>query len=481
MSRNLFMIFSFLIIYGAHPKKLSAQPYIDTFDLYKGSYSSFPLLYGYGNTLYFTATGENTGRKLWAFYQQATQPTRLTDVTSAGGDSKELAAINNVLYYVGIDSQHGHQIWALKNGVATRITNFNPNAQRPGMLLPYNDDLYFVAERKMWRYNTRVKYLKCLEDGSFNNPYISVYDFGVFNNKVQITGFENPQKIHLYEYDLSTDRLSILASDINANHFTTINNKQYFSAYTDSFGTELYVYDGVTSPVRVTDLNPGKGSGVHLGYTILMNGELYFGGFDSNTKFYQLFKFSPLTYNTTMVANVSKLSGTSPVVYTVLNNELYFTAYGNEKGSEIWKYDGANVAKITNFSTSVSASLSELTAVGTSLFFVAKTPDLGFELYRYSPHALTIDKMSSEVEIQFYPNPGNEVAHLKIKLSNNSVLAITITDISGKLVFETGKKRYNASTQVVDIPTDGFIPGFYTYSIRNETGQLIHSGKWQKR
>ena len=52
-------------------------------------------------------------------------------------------------------------------------------------------------------------------------------------------------------------------------------NKIYFNAYLNSSeGNELYSYDGVNTPVLVSDINPGVGSSSITNYTIF-NSKLY--------------------------------------------------------------------------------------------------------------------------------------------------------------------------------------------------------------
>lgn len=86
--------------------------------------------------------------------------------------------------------------------------------------------------------------------------------------------------------------------------------------------------------------------------------------------------------------------GSYPSNFTVFSNQVYFSAYTYQRGTELWKYNGSNVvlvADIDKTSDDIGAKKPEgngssptwLTPFNGHLYFSAFEPDAGGELWRY--------------------------------------------------------------------------------------------------
>jgi len=104
---------------------------------------------------------------------------------------------------------------------------------------------------------------------------------------------------------------------------TEYDGRFYFAAYTDTYGTELWVYDPAADTVELAaDIFSGT-------------------------------------------------SSSSPSELTVFNGLLYFTAADADANTELWSYDGVNDPVVHEVNASGSSSPANLTVVNNMLFFSA--------------------------------------------------------------------------------------------------------------
>ena len=132
------------------------------------------------------------------------------------------------------------------------------------------------------------------------------------------------------------------------------------------------------------DIYPGINSG-YTSYLTIFNNDLYFRAYDE-TNGEELWKYDGVNAPS-MVADIRPgNNSSSPSELTVFNNELYFVAYDGTNGHELWKYDGTNapsmVADIRPGST--GSYPSDLTVFNNALYFEASDGTYGSELWKYN-------------------------------------------------------------------------------------------------
>jgi Secretion system C-terminal sorting domain len=71
--------------------------------------------------------------------------------------------------------------------------------------------------------------------------------------------------------------------------------------------------------------------------------------------------------------------------------------------------------------------------------------------------------------ISVYPNPANTSVSAKIDLLKNSLISITLYDISGKQVSVTKNQSMNAGSNTIEIDTQFLEPGYYLLTINTDT------------
>ncbi|MFM7425301.1 MAG: ELWxxDGT repeat protein [Elainella sp.] len=212
-----------------------------------------------------------------------------------------------------------------------------------------------------------IKLVKDISPGSgSSNPA----NFTVLNNKLYFTAYDATNGIDLWESD-GTESGTKLVKDIFAGfgsfggsfgfinppaNFTAFNNKLYFTTFDDTNGTELWESDGTEAGTKLLkDIFSGSGSFGSPGFLgpptvrpnssnpanlTVFNNKLYFTAYD-DTNGTELWESDGTSDGTKLVKDIlSGAGGSSPANLTVLNNKLYFTAYDDINGEEVWESDG---------------------------------------------------------------------------------------------------------------------------------------------
>lgn len=187
-------------------------------------------------------------------------------------------------------------------------------------------------------------------------------------------------------------------------NFTAFAGSLYFSAYTFELGRELWKYDtaGITLVSNINDNAGDLGGGVMEGHSsapdwfTLFNGALYFSAFDER-RGGELWRYDGnravrvADINPDMNDTIKLIPKSSwPHELTVMNNALYFSADAGGAffpNYELWRYDGVNVTMLTNihpsFGTNHSSYPHQLTAFNNALYFAADDGANGYELWKH--------------------------------------------------------------------------------------------------
>ena len=84
------------------------------------------------------------------------------------------------------------------------------------------------------------------------------------------------------------------------------------------------------------------------------------------------------------------------------------------------------------------------------------------------------ENASSIAELSVFPNPCTETATLRFSLRDETALAISIYDLSGKLVFAEAKGKTRPGTQVVQLNVTEWSEGIYFCRINSETNSTTY-------
>jgi len=82
--------------------------------------------------------------------------------------------------------------------------------------------------------------------------------------------------------------------------------------------------------------------------------------------------------------------------------------------------------------------------------------------------------------VAIVPNPSGDVANMHIVLAKRDVLTISVTDITGRVVW-TANSQYEAGTQRIELPASMMSSGVYTIRIAGEDNSYTSVLKWVKQ
>lgn len=291
------------------------------------------LLNNFNGKLYFTYGNPSGGygEGLWE-YDFVNAPTKILDSDATGAELYYFTFIfNNKLYFTSSDPTNGHELWSLDatNGPALAYDLHPTGSSSPRNFTLFQSKLYFNG----WDGTSDNLY----EFDGTNPPTIALSDAGnnsyspfpIINNKMYIVKRTNQLTFSecIYEFDGTNATLLNLAdigeglgyrvAQINSTHFGTLyfsviesgtgqwkyweydftnppgpstyplhqavshNNEVYFYHNGDSFGKELWKYDGTTA-TRLTDLNPA-GDITYVSHAFAYQNKMYFGASDEVT------------------------------------------------------------------------------------------------------------------------------------------------------------------------------------------------------
>lgn len=500
MKKTLLLASALLVTYASQ-----AQPYIDSLNIMPYQPSSAPsslITNDSGTVLYFAAQENVHGREMWSMSPTDTFPNRITDINpgsiySVQSGTDRMFYMDGTIYYAGYDTALGTELFSYKPGqtTATLLKDIDTNPRQGSFPVSFNKmngKLYFSAKtldtgHELWEHDpaaNTTRALGNLNPGRYDaNPrYLTP-----FQNKLYFQGTNTNTGVELYVFDPVADSIRLVAdiepgpTDGNPLYLLEYNGKLYFIAQESTAGTELYEYDGTNNPKRITDIAPGADNGVYNPANLtIYNNKIFFSGFDANTNNFQLHSYDPSNGNVTLEATINPSGISSIRQLIVYGTKLFFTATGNASGQELWSFDGSTAKMEADiYQGSKNSNITELAVAGTSLYFAATNETYGTELFRYSLYPLSIEQPSTTVsDIKLYPNPAHDNTNARIELQKSETLSIIVTDMQGRVVYNTVKALYSKGTHNINIPLSNLPSGNYLYQLRSDsktlaTGKLI--------
>jgi ELWxxDGT repeat protein len=467
----------------------------------------------YNNKLYFYAVDSIKGYQLWHFESEQTFFDFDLNYAGKPGYATSMTVLNNKLYFVA-DRGLGVELYSydgIHEPVLVKDIASGLESSDPIYLNVLNNKLYFIAHDnfddqhgdQIWSHDPVTGITKQETFALCGWTVNSSCDFDeltLFRNRLFFRASTNTG-YQLYAYDAVESRILLVndtASPDNSDYpsgLCVLDDKLFFSANTSQYGTELYKYNGTTTPERLTDIIPGKRSGVlyNVNYhsrnanKVFFNGEVYFIGVDTQI---------PLN---TILCSYNTLDGTSTPVLSakggyqhisiitelvVYNNSLFFSTRDDSSLSndyELWKYDGINPPSLVkDINPGPESSYPSYFKVwNNSLFFTAYNQN-GAEAVLYKMTDTTI-KTSFNQYFVLHPNPARNICYLDVSLNEPGSFAVLVDDMLGRQVYRSGKLNYASGTVTVPIDVSNLSSDVYILRVVDERGRTIYTAKLVKQ
>jgi ELWxxDGT repeat protein len=264
---------------------------------------------GSGAALYFRATADGTDYDLWR-YTGSGSPELVDDLLEGAADGSmtygPLVVLNGALYFTATSTTYGSELWRYDGAVASRLSDINPGSGHSGVreLTVAGSVLYFAAndgaENELWRFDGTSVSLAADTDEELDGADTQ-------------SGGSYPMELCSWAGDL------------------------YFTAKTDTYGMELYRYDG-TSVTNAADIAPGggmNGSSQPMHTTAFSIGLIV----AATATGYEPMDTEPWHFNgasATLAADVNPMGSSDPTGFTEYNGALYFSACDDSYDYELW-------------------------------------------------------------------------------------------------------------------------------------------------
>jgi ELWxxDGT repeat protein len=482
----------------------NAQSPLIVKDSWPGATGISPIrLLTYDDRLCFHAGDGMHGIELWEYLDQDT-PKMVADIYPGGNSSgscpedDHMVVFGNKLYFQSatwdsvLGRPTGDELFVYDRVSAPKLVyqlGIRPPGSNPNGLIVAGSKLFFLADS-----NNNGYYLYSYDGSTAPRVYPIKPDYmgipsrslGEYNNNLFFSYDSlNGKGKELYTLNPVTNTWKMIA-DINPgplgslpSGWLTAWNKLFFIASDSTYGRELYSYDGKTVK-RLTDLAPGTKNSMAGTFhrLIAYKGAIYFNGSATGTSSPQeLYKWDSATGIAIKIspAGLDLVNNFRPVVF---NSELYFYGKTSATGCEVWKYDGTTCKMVTDLNpgTADGKSMGELAVYKDVLYFSGNNGKTGFELYRIYPSTNSVTSVKWQGKAVVYPNPANTFATLSITLPFAQLLRVSLMDVSGREVFNSGLNSLNAGTSEIRLPIANLGAGQYFYRIDDGKGLALAQG-----
>ncbi len=381
----------------AHTGEYGGGTVIQTFAQYVNLQGVTPI----DNKLYFSA-GITSGVEPWVSDGTQVGTFQLADLNAGSGSSYPYSFKkfgNSVYFNAFFDNQaRFYQTNGTTQGTIQLYNNYNLYLED---FIVKNNEVFSVN-------NARIIKINLANQTQTELLAFDVFPFHIFilNNDVfflllvhnQNTGKKD---IQLWKHDgINMNLVKTLQADLYF-IYTKIwesQNKVFFEIRNviqyepDLSFCEVWVCDGTAiGTKKVSELNPAISVKNIVGTISLVNDFLYFNAYNDEVG-YELFKTNGTTINTKLVKNYNQnIVGSWPNTFFEYNNQVYFMANNNKEGRQLWTSDGTNLGTQQVFNWLESASQHNDKLYGANHNFTSDFGVLGNKLLYVNPKSFSLN------------------------------------------------------------------------------------------
>jgi len=342
----------------------------------------------YKDRLYFAAVAQEWGSdaELYSFDKKTNNISVVTDISDdvTGSHPQNLTVYHDKLYFFAGEIHDKKSLYVFDDVTsgARKLSEGNNFIDYRTTMKVVNDELYFsfgseihgIELYTLDEQNNQIKMVKDIYTGSFDSrPEF----FTAYNDRLYFKARNDSYEGKLFEYNTLLNEVTVIAEILadktqgsNPSHFTRYNKKLYFFAIDNAEErTKLYYFDDETEEtVLVSDINSRRfSSGSYyrdISSPIIYNNKLYFFYTDQNYG-NELFVYDQKTNNVSLVKDLRvgeygshSSFGSASTSLTVVNDKLYFIAYGSDTRYKLYSHDGRiNETKLLSDNYNITSNL----------------------------------------------------------------------------------------------------------------------------
>ena len=425
----------------AAPASALQPPDLQVVNLAPGSQSSYASNFTrLGAWDYFTGDDDTVSGGIWRTNGSTTELVSgevgaEAAVFNYGASDTTYVALGSYLYFAGYTAAYGDELWRTDGVTTSLVKDINPGVSN-GTIANFKklgSYLYFTAQDathgwELWRTNgTTTTMVKDIQPGSGDSYPDNFTEFAgklYFGVTTVAAGWEmgstDGTSAGTVVYDMTAG-----AAGSSPQDFTTFQNRLYFSGP----GADLWYTNGTGNPL----VFPYSPESVHD--LTVMGSQLYFSGSDSDDGRELWVTTGDIAdaAGTAQVADIQVGSaGSDPMYLTVLGSRIYFSAYTEEYGRELWSSNGlagpggtALVRDLNVFtagSFGVDSNPKSLTVFGGSIFLYAESTD-GPRLWRVDSSTSAVPH--SSIPLAYNPGLFSEFAYRRLYPSGDKLYVQT--------------------------------------------------------
>ena len=434
----------------------------------------------YNGKIYFSADDGISGREVWVTNGDSSGTYMLKDIYPSGSGSFSNAIVfNNLLFFNADDGIHGNEWWTTDG--TTNGTNLFVDSSSigggPENPYIYNNKLYFaynngINGREPWVTDGTPAGTKILLNINQTNSFNSLPDyFTEYNGLLYFSADDGVSGAEFWVTD-GTAGGTHLVKDIrtgsigsSARNFIAFNNLLYFEANDGANGVELWASNGTdTGTMMIRNINTA-GSSELIGFVEYDN-HLLFSAID-NTHGREPWISDGSGNGTLLLKDINASGNSMPGFFSIsampmeFNGKLFFVADEGLNGFELWITDGTTggtqlIEPAIATGVSPLGSVNQFELCGGAMYFDASYDGTGEDLYRIEIGTGTSEVDAEVINVPVYPNPSTNFFTIALE-NKHSEVDVTITDISGKIIYKTNV----TGIQKLEINTSDFAEGVY--------------------